>query len=185
MYTFNINEMSAKIHADNVAAGWWPEGQCLTEKLQLISTEIAEATEGARKDLMDDHLPTRKMFEVELADTLIRLFDFAGHVKIEIPTLNEYYFAAVDNMMDTMRPNTIGSQLFNLNIDLVRFALALSSDKADEVVMVYAEFLVKVAAINSLHGLDVVGAMHEKLAYNQKRADHKLENRAKDGGKKF
>lgn len=32
-------------------------------------------------------------------------------------------------------------------------------------------------------GLDVGSAIAEKLAYNQQRADHKLENRTKDGGK--
>jgi NTP pyrophosphatase (non-canonical NTP hydrolase) len=31
--------------------------------------------------------------------------------------------------------------------------------------------------------LDVAGAIAEKLTYNQQRADHKLENRTKDGGK--
>jgi NTP pyrophosphatase (non-canonical NTP hydrolase) len=33
--------------------------------------------------------------------------------------------------------------------------------------------------------LDVGGALADKMEYNQNRADHKLENRAKDGGKKF
>ena len=36
----------------------------------LIVSEIAEAMEGERKDLMDDKLPHRKMAEVELADAL-------------------------------------------------------------------------------------------------------------------
>lgn len=48
------------------------------ETLMLIVSEIAEAMEGERKDLMDDHLPNRKMVEVELADALIRIFDYAG-----------------------------------------------------------------------------------------------------------
>jgi len=34
-------------------------------------------------------------------------------------------------------------------------------------------------------GLDIAGAMAEKLEYNAHRADHKLENRVKEGGKKF
>jgi len=33
-------------------------------------------------------------------------------------------------------------------------------------------------------GWDLAGAIREKLAYNAQRADHKLENRMKDGGKK-
>jgi len=32
---------------------------------------------------------------------------------------------------------------------------------------------------------DIGGAIIEKIHYNQNRADHKLENRQKDGGKKF
>lgn len=34
-------------------------------------------------------------------------------------------------------------------------------------------------------GYDVAGAISEKLDYNANRADHKRENRAADGGKKF
>jgi NTP pyrophosphatase (non-canonical NTP hydrolase) len=47
-------------------------------RLMLIVSELAEAMEGHRKDLMDDHLPHRKMAEVELADAVIRIFDLAG-----------------------------------------------------------------------------------------------------------
>lgn len=48
------------------------------ERYMLIVTEIAEAFEGERKNLMDDKLPHRRMPEVELADALIRIFDYAG-----------------------------------------------------------------------------------------------------------
>ena len=34
-------------------------------------------------------------------------------------------------------------------------------------------------------GYDIEGAIFDKLAYNAKRADHKPENRIKEGGKKF
>lgn len=102
-------------------AGWWTDlstGQPLKrnkgEMIALIHSEVSEALEGARKDIMDDHLPHRKMEEVELADTIIRILDYAGGF-----------------------------------------------------------------------GLDVAGAMFEKLIYNTKRADHKLENRQKEGGKKI
>ena len=47
-------------------------------KLMLIVSEVAEAMEGNRKGLIDDHLPHRKMEEVELADAMIRIFDLAG-----------------------------------------------------------------------------------------------------------
>ena len=34
-------------------------------------------------------------------------------------------------------------------------------------------------------GLDLSGAIYEKLEYNQNRLDHKIENRLKENGKKF
>ncbi len=47
-------------------------------RLMLIVSEIAEAMEGHRKSLQDDHIPGRAMSEVELADAVIRICDLAG-----------------------------------------------------------------------------------------------------------
>ena len=77
-----LNDLAGACHAD--AFGWWHNtiGERLDrnkgELLMLIVSEVCEAMEGERKDLMDDHLPHRKMAEVELADVLIRVFDYAG-----------------------------------------------------------------------------------------------------------
>lgn len=54
------------------------------ELLCLVHSEISEAMEGHRKNLMDDKLPHRKMFEVELADVLIRIFDIAGAFNLDL-----------------------------------------------------------------------------------------------------
>lgn len=119
-----VAKMTVICHSLASASGWWTNistGERLTsaqvnigEKLCLVHSEISEAMEGARKNLQDDHLPHRKMLEVELADAVIRIMDLAW-----------------------------------------------------------------------FYGLDLAGAMVEKLHYNQQRADHKIENRMKNGGKAF
>ena len=77
--------MQKRIHQRNVEAGWWNDLETgakldrnVGEILMLCVSELAEAMEGHRKSRMDDKLPHRKMFDVEIADTLIRLFDIAG-----------------------------------------------------------------------------------------------------------
>lgn len=81
--TISLNLLADEIFRAN--ATWWHHpvtGDRLQrnkgELLMLIVSEISEAMEGERKNLMDDHLPNRKMAEVELADALIRIFDYAG-----------------------------------------------------------------------------------------------------------
>lgn len=81
----NLNELAATVHEAN--AKWWHDintGERLVrnkgEMLCLIHSEISECMEGVRKGLQDDHLPHRSMEEVELADALIRILDYAaGH----------------------------------------------------------------------------------------------------------
>lgn len=116
----SFNTASEQIHNAQVKAGWYRNPvsnrkitRNIMEMLMLITTEVAEAAEGHRKGLMDDKLPHRTMLEVELADTLIRIFDLAGY-----------------------------------------------------------------------KGLDLGGAVVEKLLYNLTREDHTLAARAADGGKK-
>jgi NTP pyrophosphatase (non-canonical NTP hydrolase) len=116
-----VTELVALCHGAAVRGGWWhdlatkqPLQRNVPEMLCLIHSEISEAMEGYRKNLLDDKLPHRQMLEVELADAVIRIADLCGGL-----------------------------------------------------------------------GLDLSGAILEKLEYNAKRADHKPENRAKEGGKKF
>ena len=48
-----------------------------------------------------------------------------------------------------------------------------------------ADVLLRVLDTAGAEGLDIAGAMREKFAYNQQRADHKRESRKAPGGKKI
>ena len=117
----DLSSLVKLCHRNAVEAGWWndietglPTERNKGELLCLIHSEVSECMEGVRKGLMDDKLPQYSMETAELADVLIRVFDYAGAY---CPDLAEAFVA--------------------------------------------------------------------KLAYNSQREDHKAENRAKIGGKKF
>ena len=111
---FDINSVMYKCHNLAKECGWWEGERNVGELIALMHSELSEALEAARKELVDSHLTDRLGIEVEFADTIIRIFDLCGK-----------------------------------------------------------------------QNLDIGGAIKDKLEYNATRADHKIENRKKLGGKKF
>lgn len=84
-----INALVADVHTANQK--WWhhletgePLDRNVGELLMLTVTELAEALEGHRKNLMDEKLPHRTAIEVELADAVIRIFDMAGGLGLNL-----------------------------------------------------------------------------------------------------
>lgn len=81
--------MSARVWETHQAKGWtaasvptshvWQGNQ-----LMLMVTELAEAHEALRKDLNDDKITTRKGVEVELADVIILIMNFATETGLDI-----------------------------------------------------------------------------------------------------
>lgn len=175
-----VNELSQTIYNNNKSVGWWDDpNRCLFECLQLVNTEVSEATEGCRKNLMDDHLPHRKMEEVELADAAIRALDLAGHLGIEFrqeACLSHYAIVGKYSK---------GRQHLALVVFILGMATALESNSINEFEQNYCSLIHNIEKLCEARGYNLESAILEKVAYNLNRADHKRENRAKAGGKSF
>ncbi len=181
----DYNKQAKAIFEQNKAIGWWDDpDRCIFQTLQLVSTEFAEATEGERKDLMDDHLPHRKMGEVELADAFIRVLDLGGRYG----WLHTGLDWAHPGVMDV---DSIAGKHFMLNVALVDFGAMLKlldqsgRDAKRLINQKYAVLINSIVLVAEFQDYDIESAMTEKLTYNLTRADHKRENRTKEGGKSF
>jgi len=101
-YNQIISEWIKEVHQASANAGWWKSTDDLikivpdefksllnslvkSSKQALIHSEVSEALEGVRKDCQDKHLPRRKTEEVEMADAVIRIFDYCGKYNIDLP----------------------------------------------------------------------------------------------------
>ena len=165
-----LNSKSEEIHKHNVSVGWWDGDQdCIRTKIQLVSTEIAEASEGVRKGIMDDKLPHRKMEEVELADALIRMLDIGGRLNFKINELNEDFTLDVTPLARHWQINSI---LFYPHYSTGEWSW-------------YEDVISIILRVAKDNGFDIIAAMEEKLEFNKTRPDHKKENREKEGGKKW
>lgn len=174
-----LNLLAAAIHKENMK--WWVDletGKPITpprgQKEMLMISEVAEAMEGLRKDLMDDKLPHRKMAEVEVADYVIRVLDYAAAHKcdlsVEVPKQD--------------RADLNDTELL-LNMCANAFALYLCTQDGMEMSL-YARVCIDAAeAFCDRLGYDLWTAVDEKRAFNRERPDHKIENRKAEGGKKW
>lgn len=87
-----LRAAQAIAHATATNAGWYrdpatgkPIERNFGEVVALMHSELSEALEAHRKNLMDDKLPDRSGIEVEFADCIIRILDTAAAMGLDVP----------------------------------------------------------------------------------------------------
>lgn len=79
-----LRNIQKKLHGQATEMGWHRKPREVGTLIALMHSELSEALEGVRKNLMDDHLKHRQMVEVEFADCIIRILDTAGELGLDI-----------------------------------------------------------------------------------------------------
>ena len=174
-----INELAKEIHVLNRKR--WPENIKDRNKSQiliLVVSEVTECMEGERKDLMDDKLPHRKMAEVEMADTAIRVLDVMG-------AFNYQYVEGTDmtDNWSSFDPDPACDSKEDRLFAIV--GLIAMADRYRRTSTWMSNILYLVSEYCRRYGYDLWGAIREKLEYNKTRYDHTDEGRAAAGGKKW
>ena len=182
---FNVQEQAARVHELN--AKWWvnletgePIKRNFGELIMLTVSELGEALEGDRKSLMDDKLPHRSMFEVELADTLIRILDYVGGLNLPLIGYTDSQIPLSDNTAENL---LLLAQHLCKAYDA--YEAGARADENEPCASYLDEVIIGIFALGESMKLDVLGAYEEKLAYNAQREDHKVEARKAAGGKKY
>lgn len=182
-----IRNYAKDIH-NNENRKWWydektgePINPSLIQKKMLIISELFEAFEGFRKNLNDDKLPKYKMFDVELADFVIRILDFyvgkcSDHNNW--PNATNYTYEDRFDVENFYQELSFLNYLNNLINDVfLHVGLPCEEELFTAVYAVFDYMHFKKIPFGQI--------VHEKREYNKNRSDHKKSERDKENGKKF
>ena len=191
-HTLEINDWCRDIHQRNVEAGWWTDlgsgestlqSRNRAELMMLVISELSEAEQGMSENIKDDKLPHLPMFNVEIADVAIRLFDLIGSemarfgdtvdvdfdweiALAKLPIREKGWYVAIANRMSAAMEHLRKQRFPQYRAELY-LAQAATFATAEE------------------HGFDLLSVIQEKLDFNANREDHKLSSRLAPDGKKF
>lgn len=176
MTSQQLNELAQRVHKANEK--WWTHPvtkerveRNRKELMMLVITELSEACEGERKNLMDDKLPHRKMAEVEMADAMIRLLDIAKGYRIPI-IIEMIEYQEVESHI----PDNKGEALLIICANVIGYEMGRC--EFGYILQMIEDYCIK-------HSYDLYGALEEKMAYNVTRVDHTHEARLQADGKKW
>lgn len=188
-------------HGAAKAAGWWndlttgePVIRNTGEILMLSASEVCEAVDAWESRSMDDKLTGRRGVEVELGDFAIRSYDtMAGlgykdefcdalrlldQQRVPLysgdggPPSHARFFGIVRHLSDAMEADR-------------KKAMSKRFPSIAGLVVNVAQAMRATVQLGILVEANLPDAIHEKVAYNGTRADHKVENRRAVGGKAY
>ena len=201
----NFNELRDMIHENAVQKGFWEEKPSVIRSLLLVNTELGEAYEALRSNKLatndamfniDDYLPGNKFnndfsnagvryvfektlketFEMELSDTIIRLFDIAGQYNIDIDGYADEYYGLPSSTLNRLGNEVhysidydsldIDTTLFNLAHDVLDYDYELPFSEQEEIIFgLICDLLMLCSFLN----IDIDKFVEAKYNYNLTR----------------
>jgi len=175
----NFEKYKQEIHQNARDKGFWDAEENIEEKFMLIVSELAEAMEADRKgkyadkkhflqefdendgnQLFNSYFTQyiKDSFEDEIADTVIRLLDFAGGHKIDI--------RMVDEEITQLRATS--EMLFDLTKKIIKLAAAfIENDWYRDAL--FAETISMFEAFCKSKNIDLEWHIQMKMRYNSSR----------------
>lgn len=191
-----LNKLANKVHEANQK--WWHDihtGEPLfrnrAEMLALVHSEISEYHDAGTLQY-DDKITHRFMREVELADTVIRLLDYARGLGYDLDSASDEYGIRFESLNDIPFNVPSGSWLLEYGVTTADLHSSISAileaerkTRTASVPSLILRAIVKIIDAATERGFDIQGAFDDKMAFNAIREDHTHEARLLPDGKKI